>query len=107
MFWTLNDALGKVLLVVVLGAVAVCVLSPFWEFGTTWRQCQEDVEEYQRQCEERPPVGFLNGKTYYSREELAADTEELWREHEEKYGQPYVEMLEDARDRTPDLGFDH
>ena len=105
MFWALNDTLGKVLLVAVIGVAAVCILRPFWEFGTTWYQCQEDVAEYQRQCEERPPVGFLYGKTYYSREEFEADWEERRREQAEKWerwGQPHEHSFQDIRGVCPD-----
>ncbi len=105
MFWTLNDLLGKALLIVVLATTAVCMLSPFWEFGVAWRQGQQDVDQYNRWAEKQRPVGVLNGKIYYSQEEFEADCEELHLDHLEEWVEQNERMLQDVRDRCSDLGY--
>jgi hypothetical protein len=99
MFWTLNNALGKTLLVMVVGAAVVYALRPFWEFGVTWNQCQKDMEEHQRQVDVRPPVGFVDGKTYYSQEAYDADYDQWKQEHEAWWRGAMGEVNIDGIDR--------
>jgi hypothetical protein len=106
MFLSLNDLVGKGLLVVVFGGAFIYAMSGFWELGTAYHQAKEDVEQYRREAAEQPVVGFIKGKPYHSRQDFAADYERLHQEQVEKWQEHHEWTMQNMRERRPDLGFD-
>lgn len=97
----LYDVAGKAVLVVVLGAASLYAVNCVCELGATWRQCEEEVDEYRKKkANERPIVGFVNGQPCYSSEEMAIYYEQIREESVEQ-------MKELSRSLYDPANFDH
>ncbi len=49
----LYDVAGKAVLVVVLGTASLYAVNCVCELGATWRQCEEEVDEYRKKKAQR------------------------------------------------------
>jgi hypothetical protein len=97
----LYDVAIKVVLVVLLGAASLYALNASLKLGATWKQCEEDLQEYrEKQANQKPIVGFINGKPCYSREEMAMQFEQMREETAEQWREMGRSLIDSAH-------FDH